>query len=282
MSIFSNEQGRITQIHDVGLGLRSCHYEYIFNHLPAIPWFEIISENYLMEGGPELQRLMQIRQHYPVVMHGVGLSIGSTDPLNQQHLAHLKRLQQRIDPAWISDHLCWTSVNGQYTHDLLPLPYTEEAINHVVQRIQQIQDYLGQRILIENVSSYITYTMSELSEWEFLITIAEHADCYLLLDVNNIYVSAHNHGFDPIIYLNAIPAKRVKQIHLAGYTDQGTHLLDTHGAAIHPPVWELYQQAIQHLGRVPTLIERDNDIPEFSVLWQEAQRAQDILETYSQ
>lgn len=268
-------------IRNVGIGLRSCHYQYILENLPAVPWFEILSDNYLSQSGESFYYLSKICEHYPVAMHGVGLSLGSTDPLNKGYLKKLKQLAERIKPAYISDHLCWISVEGQYLHELMPLPYTEEAITHVVERIRQVQDYLGQQILIENVSNYLRYTSSVLSEAEFLSEIANRADCHILLDINNIYVSATNHQFDAMQYLNNIDKVRVKQYHLAGYQDQGTHLLDTHGASIDSAVWELYKIALQKTGKIPTLLEWDNNIPEFPVLMAEAKRAQIIMDDLS-
>lgn len=266
------------KIQNVGLGFRSCHYSYIIENLPAVPWFEIITENYLGKQGVALKQLQTLREHYPLVFHGVSMSLGSTDPLNIEYLQQLKHLSAVIKPAYISDHLCWTSVNGEYFHELLPLPYTEEAINHVGARIQQVQDFLGQQILIENVSSYLNYSHSTMPEWEFINAIAETADCFILLDVNNIYVSAHNHGFDASFYINQINTSRVRQFHLAGFLDCGTHLLDTHGAYVHEKVWSLYETALQRFGAIPTLIEWDNDIPSFSELLNEAAKAQRSIE----
>lgn len=264
-------------IHDVGIGLRSPHYQLIDQQKPRVPWFEVLIDNYLNKGGAARQHLHAIRENYPITFHGVSMSIGSADPINKAYLAALKQAMGEFEPAHISDHLCWSSINGQYSHDLLPLPYIKNAIRHVVDRIQQVQDVLQQQILIENVSSYLQYTMSAMDEWEFLVEIAERADCYILLDINNIYVSAFNQNFDPVRYLEAVPTERVREMHLAGYEDQGTHLLDTHSEAVHPPVWELYEQALQRFGPVPTLIEWDNDIPDFSVLQQEAHMASEII-----
>ena len=264
-------------IHDVGIGLRSPHYADIERDKPHVPWFEVLIDNYLNKGGAARQHLHNIRQDYPITFHGVSMSIGSADPINRDYLAALKQAMDEFEPVHISDHLCWSSINGQYSHDLLPLPYIHKAVQHVVERIQQVQDVLQQQILIENVSSYLQYNMSAMEEWEFLVEIAERADCYILLDINNIYVSAYNQNFDPVSYLKAVPTERVREMHLAGYEDQGTHLLDTHSEAVHPPVWELYEQALQHFGAVPTLIEWDNDIPDFSVLQQEAHIASEII-----
>lgn len=262
-----------------GLGLRTEHYDTILTDKPPIDWFEIITENYLIPGGKPHYYLEAIREHYPMVMHGVSMSIGSADPLDWDYLQQVKALAKKIEPKWISDHLCWTGLHGKNTHDLLPLPYTEEAINHVVNRIQQVQDFLGQRILIENVSSYITYHQSSMTEWEFLKTISERADCLILLDINNIYVSSVNHGFDPIDYLNTIPVERVFQIHLAGHSNMGDYIIDTHDHDIVHPVWNLYSSALRRFGSVSTMIERDDNIPPLSVLLIELNHAKQIAES---
>lgn len=261
-----------------GLGLRTQHYDAILSENPAVDWFEIITDNYLVPGGKPHYYLDQIRERYPIVMHGVSLSIGSVDPLDMDYLKQVKALDARIKPAWISDHLCWTGVNGLNTHDLLPLPYTQETINHVASRLRQVQDYLGQPILIENASSYLTYKQSEMTEWEFLAEIVRQSGCYILLDVNNIYVSSVNHEFNPLDYLHAIPAERVIQIHLAGHSNQGDYIIDTHDAPIVPAVWDLYAAAIQHLGSVSTMIERDDNIPPLSDLLCELEQAKKIAE----
>ncbi len=259
-----------------GLGLRPTHYESILNDSPAIDWFEILSENYLIPGGKPLHCLDRVRSRYPLVMHGVSLSIGSHDPLNRDYLGQLKALASRIEPAWISDHLCWTGVGGINAHDLLPLPYTEEAINHVVARLNQVQEFLGRRILLENVSSYVTYPESEMSEWEFLREIAARADCLILLDINNIYVSSVNHEFDPHAYLDAIPVERVWQFHLAGHQNHGDYIIDTHDEPVIDPVWELYERAVRRFGRVSTMIERDDNIPPLAELLAELNHARQI------
>lgn len=230
----------------------------------------------MVPGGMVLERLETIRTRYPIVFHGVGMSLGSVDPLDWRYLAALKALVDRFEPRYVSDHLCWTSFGQRYVHELLPLPYHEEAVKHVVSRIKAVQDYLGQQILVENVSSYFTYAVSEMPEWEFLNTIAEQADCFILLDVNNIYVSAHNHGFDPRVYLSAINRLRVKQYHLAGYLDCGEYLIDTHGAHVSEPVCDLYKAALDSIGDVPVCIEWDNDVPEFPVLLQEMAKIRNI------
>ncbi len=267
-------------IHGVGIGLRSAHYEYIHRQQPDTPWFEVLIDNYLGRGGIIYDHLARVSEQYPLTFHGVGMSLGSTDPLNQDYLDQLKQAIDTFAPVHISDHLCWTGVHQQYTHDLLPLPYTEQTAQHVAQRIAQVQDKLGQRILIENVSSYLSYANSEYSEAEFVARVCQLADCDLLLDINNIYVSAYNHQFDAHDYLRQMPAARIKEIHLAGYEDQGTHLLDTHGQAVHPPVWQLYETALTLFGARPTLIEWDNDIPAFSVLEAEAHKATKYLAAY--
>jgi len=229
-------------------------------------WFEAISENFMVAGGRPREVIDTVRGHYPVVMHGVSLSIGSTDPLNRSYLRDLADLARRLEPAWISDHLCWTSVGGRNLHDLLPLPHTEEAVKHVAERIRTVQDFLGRRILIENISSYLTYAESRLTEWDFLAAVAEEADCAILLDINNIYVNAFNHRFDARGYIDAVPAERVVQFHLAGHADHGSYLLDTHDYPVRPEVWELYEYAVRRLGVASTLIEWDDNIPEFAVL----------------
>ena len=262
-----------------GLGLRPDHYKEVLETLPAVDWLEIISENYLVDGGKPLHYLDRIREHYPMVMHGVSLSIGGTDPLDLEYLAGLKRLAARVEPAWVSDHLCWTGTDGRNLHDLLPLPYTEEAISHVADRVGRVQDYLGRRILLENVSSYVTYTDSCVPEWEFLSAVAERADCRILLDVNNVYVSAHNHGFDPLAYLDGVPGDRVRQIHLAGHSYNGALIIDTHDHPVPDPVWDLYVEAVTRLGPVSTMIERDDDIPPLEVLLEELAQARSLAES---
>ena len=259
-----------------GLGLRIPHYDEILATRPKVDWFEILSENYLVPGGKPLYYLERIRANYPVVMHGVSLSIGGTDPLNRDYLKQLKVLADRIEPRWVSDHLCWTGVGGLNLHDLMPLPYTEEAVQHVVSRVKQVQDFLGRRILLENVSSYVTYKQSQLTEWEFLAHIAEQADCLILLDINNIYVSSFNHGFDPADYLNGIPIERVRQFHLAGHQNCGNYIVDTHDHPIINPVWALYETAVKRFGSVSTMIERDDNIPPLKELLAELNHARII------
>jgi len=256
-----------------GLGLRVDHYEAILAGHPHIDWFEALTENYLVAGGKPLDYLMRIRERYPMVLHGVSLSIGSTAALDRDYLRQVKALAARVEPAWISDHLCWTGVAGRNTHDLLPLPYTEEALANVVERVRCVQDILGRRILLENVSSYVAFRDSRLSEWEFLAEIARRADCLILLDVNNIYVSAVNHEFDPLEYLHAVPVERVQQIHLAGHEDHGDYLVDTHDHPVPDPVWQLYAQAVRRFGSVSTMIERDDHIPPLAELCDELEAA---------
>lgn len=261
-----------------GLGLRVDHYQAILADEPRIDWFEALTENYLIPGGKPLHYLMRIRERYPMVLHGVSMSIGSTQPLDYAYLAQLKALAARVEPAWISDHLCWTGIAGRNMHDLLPLPYTEEALANIVERVRTVQDVLGRRILLENVSSYVTYRDSQLSEWEFLREVAQRADCLLLLDVNNIYVSSVNHEFDPLDYLQAIPVDRVQQIHLAGHENHGDYLIDTHDHPVSDPVWELYDAAVRRFGSVSTMIERDDNIPPLEELCSELDAARRLAE----
>lgn len=259
-----------------GLGLRTAHYEAILKSMPRVDWFEALSENYLVPGGKPLHYLDRIRSRYPVVLHGVSLSIGGIDPLDRAYLRSLKTLAERVEPAWISDHLCWTGVGGRNLHDLMPLPYTEEALAHVARRVREVQDFLGRRILLENVSTYVTYRDSRMSEWQFLAALAEEADCLILLDVNNIYVSAYNHGFDPLEFLAGVPLRRVQQIHLAGHDNCGDYIIDTHDAPVIDPVWALYAAALRRFGDVPTMIERDARIPPLAKLVRELDRARGI------
>jgi uncharacterized protein (UPF0276 family) len=261
-----------------GLGLRVDHYEAILADNPPVDWFEALTENYLVPGGKPLDYLMRIRERYPMVMHGVSLSIGSTQPLDRNYLSQLKALAARVEPQWVSDHLCWTGIAGRNMHDLLPLPYTEEALANVVERVRTVQDILGRRILLENVSSYVTYRDSQVTEWEFLSEIARRADCLILLDVNNIYVSSVNHEFDPLDYLNAIPENRVQQIHLAGHENHGDYLIDTHDHPVPDPVWQLYSAAVRRFGSVSTMIERDANIPPLEELCSELDAARQLAE----
>lgn len=259
-----------------GLGLRTPHYEAVLAERPRVDWFEVLTENYLVAGGKPWYFLARIREHYPIAMHGVSLSIGSTDALDREYLGQVKSLAARLEPAWISDHLCWTGVAGRNTHDLLPLPYTEEALRHVIERIGAVQDFLGRRLVLENASSYVSFAASTLQEWEFLRAVALGADCLLLLDVNNVYVSSINHGFDPLCYLAALPVGRVQQIHLAGHQDLGTHLIDTHDRPVAAPVWDLYVEAVRRFGTVSTSLERDAAIPPLAELVAELENARAI------
>jgi uncharacterized protein len=268
---------------EVGIGLRPRHYHDVLATRPKVSWFEVISENYLgarsCSGNRPLEILEQVRQNYPVVLHGVSLNVGSTDPLRLDYLSQLKWLIDRIGPAWVSDHLCWTGIEGENLHDLLPLPYTEDVVRYVAERVAQVQDVLGRQILLENVSSYLTYRHSQMLEWEFLAELASKADCGILLDVNNVHVSATNHGFDRRKYLDGVPPERVGQIHLAGHDDGGKLLIDTHDRRVAFPVWELYRYAIERFGPVPTLIEWDDKIPALPELLAEAGRARQIQES---
>jgi len=256
-----------------GVGLRPPHYGHVLETRPTVDWFEVISENFLVAGGRPLDVLTRVRADYPIVLHGVSLSIGSVDPLDRDYLARLRALAERIEPAWISDHLCWSGVGGHMVHDLLPLPYSEEALAHVAERVARVQDALRRRIALENVSSYLRFGESALSEWDFLAALAARADCAILLDVNNVYVSAFNHRFDVGDYLSGVPVERVAQFHLAGHSDHGTHLLDTHDHPVCDEVWALYARAVQRFGTLPTLIEWDDHIPAFDTLHAEARRA---------
>jgi uncharacterized protein (UPF0276 family) len=259
-----------------GVGLRRDHFERILAAPSRVDWFEAISENFMVEGGRPLDVLTRVRERYPVVLHGVSLSIGSSDPLDEAYLDRLASLARRFEPAWISDHLCWTSLGGHQAHDLLPLPCTEEALAHVVARVQRVQDRLGRPIALENVSSYVSYRGSTMPEWEFLAGVARRSGCGILLDLNNIYVSARNHGFDPLAYLDGVPAGHVWQFHLAGHSDKGHYLLDTHDHPVIDPVWDLYREALRRFGPVSTLIEWDERIPPFERLEEESERARAI------
>lgn len=259
-----------------GLGLRPVHYPEFAAGPQPVDWLEIISENYMIQGGKPLAMLDAIRADYPLAMHGVSMSIGSVAPLNHEYLKQLKALARRIEPMWISDHLCWTGVHGLNLHDLYPLPYTDEALRHVVGRIREVQDVLETRLVIENVSSYLAYADSVMSEWVFLAALAEEADCLLLLDVNNIYVSAVNHGFEPREFIDGVPGERVQQIHLAGHSDMGDYIIDTHDAPIAEAVFELYGYACRRFGPVSTMIERDDHIPPLAELIAELERVRTI------
>jgi uncharacterized protein len=257
----------------LGVGLRTVHFDYILENHPPVDWFEIISENFMDSRGRPRYVLEQIAERYPVVMHGVSLSIGSTDPLNFEYLGKLKALANDIEPHWISDHVCWTGVAGRNSHDLLPLPLTEASLTHVVERIRTVQDFLERPLVLENPSTYVGFTGSTLSEWEFTSRMAEEADCGLLLDVNNVYVSSVNHDFDPEEFIRSVPHERVVQFHLAGHTNCQTHLIDTHDNHVVDPVWKLYRLAHELTGGVSTLLEWDAKIPPFPVLHAEVLKA---------
>jgi len=261
-----------------GLGLRAEYYEIIENEKPSVDWFEIITEDYLAPGGRPTFHLEKIRQDYPLAMHGVGLSIGSTDPLNKPYLEKVKALSKKLQPAWVSDHLCWIGVDKKVAHDLLPLPYTEEALRHVVERVKQVQDFFGHQILLENVSSYVAYQDSAMTEWDFLQAVAQEADCKILLDVNNIYVSAFNHHFDAESYLNAISVDRVQQFHIAGHSHLGDIIVDTHDHRVIDDVWDLYAKAVKRFGQVSTMIERDDRFPPFQQLLNELNKARAVAQ----
>jgi uncharacterized protein (UPF0276 family) len=259
-----------------GLGLRKEHYQTILDRRPAVDWFEALTENYLVPGGKPLYYLEQVRELYPMALHGVSLSIGSSDPLDWGYLNQVRDLAERIRPAWISDHLCFTGVGGLNAHDLLPLPYTGDAVRHVAQRVGEVQDFLGRRILLENVSSYLGYKHSEMDEWAFFSAVAEEADCLILLDINNIYVSAFNHGFDPLEYLDGVPAERIQQHHLAGHRNYGDYIIDTHDHPVIDPVWDLYAEAVKRYGLRSCMIERDADIPPLDILLVELKQMREI------
>jgi uncharacterized protein (UPF0276 family) len=257
----------------VGVGFRVPHYTQVLGeHLP-MDWFEVISENFMVRGGKPLANLEKLLAGYPVVPHGVSLSIGATEPLDAAYLARLRALVDRIDPPWVSDHLCWTGTAHANLHDLLPMPLTVQALEHVVERVKRVQDALGRPFALENASSYLAFASSSMPEWEFIAALAEKADCGILFDINNVFVSAYNHGFDANAYIDAIPADHVVQMHLAGHTDKGTYLLDTHSDHVRPEVWELYRRAVRRIGPTSTLIEWDDDIPSWDVLALEAATA---------
>jgi uncharacterized protein len=261
----------------IGLGLRTAHYARILEARPDVAWFEILSENYMQTGGRPLDFVEAIADRYPVVMHGVSLSIGSTDPLDRAYLSELRSLRDRIGACWVSDHLCWTGVAGRNTHDLLPMPYTEEAVHHVADRVREVQDFLGAPLALENPSTYVEFAGSTMPEWEFLARLADEADCALLLDVNNVFVSAYNHGFDAQTYLAAIPYDRVVQLHVAGHTDHGTHVVDTHIGPVKDAVWRLLGEAWRRAGGASVLLEWDAEIPAFEQTHAEALRAREFL-----
>jgi len=260
-----------------GLGLRKEHYNTILETSPAVDWFEILTENYLVPGGKPLYFLDQICERYPVVMHGVSMSIGSYDPLDMDYLQQVKELAERTQAKWVSDHMCFTGVDGINAHDLLPLPFNEEAVRHVSNKIKQAQDFLGRQILIENASTYITYNQSDMTEWEFTMAVAEESDSLILLDINNIFVSAYNHGFDALEYLDGITADRVQQHHMAGHSQYEGYIIDTHDHDIVQGVWDLYAEAVKRYGEVSIMIERDDNIPELPELLAELQIARDVF-----
>ncbi len=261
----------------LGVGLRSVHFPYLLQHRPAVDWFEIISENFIDSQGRPRWVLDQLAERYPLVMHGVSLSIGSTDPLNFDYLKKLKRLASEIDAVWISDHVCWTGVAGINAHDLLPIPFTEESLQHVVARIHTVQDLLERPLVLENPSSYVTFAASTMPEWEFISRMAAETGCGLLLDVNNVYVSSMNHEFDAVEYLQQLPHDRIVQFHLAGHTNCGTHLIDTHDGHVIDPVWELYRLAHELTGGASTLLEWDARIPDFPVLHAEVLKSRQFM-----
>lgn len=263
--------------YDVGIGLRIPHYHHIFEKKPVVDWFEIISENFMVDGGRPLHVLDQILERYRVVQHGVSMYFGSAEPLNREHLRRLKTLVKRTKTPWLTDHLCWGSVDGRYSHDLLPMPYTFEAAEKTAQKIREARDFLEIPIAVENVSSYAEFHVSEMTEWEFLTEVVERADCGILLDVNNIYVSSRNHNFDPMDYLSNVPHERVAQIHIAGHSKFEKYILDTHDHAPIDPVWKLYSKAIELIGPTATLLEWDDLIPSFEEVHNEALKAKKFL-----
>ncbi|MEY4582205.1 MAG: hypothetical protein RL701_6908 [Pseudomonadota bacterium] len=260
----------------IGIGLRTVHYAHLLEHTPALDWLEILSENYLYTEGRPLYVLDQLAERYPIAMHGVSLSIGGTDPLDFDYLRRLKELKRRVRAHWVSDHLCWTGVAGRNTHDLLPLPYDAPTLRHTIERVRIVQDFLGERILLENPSSYVEFTQSHLHEAEFLSELAQAADCGLLLDVNNVYVSAFNHGFDAQAYLAALPYDRVGQVHVSGHTHHGTHIVDTHVGPVIDEVWALWRAVAERMQSVSVLLEWDTDIPAFERVHSEALRAREF------
>jgi hypothetical protein len=261
----------------LGLGLRSVHFEHILRHHPAVDWFEIISENYIDSQGRPRYVLQQIAERYPVVMHGVSLSIGSTEPLDFEYLGKLKRLAREVEARWISDHICWTGVLGRNTHDLLPVPFTEQTLRHVVERIRTLQDFLERPFVLENPSSYVTFRDSTMEEWEFVARMAEEADCGLLLDLNNVYVSSFNHDLDSDTFIRSLPHQRIVQFHVAGHSNYTTHIIDTHDNYVIDPAWELYRTAHELTGGVSTLLEWDANIPPFPVVHAEVLKARRFM-----
>jgi len=259
-----------------GLGLRAQHYQDILDGNPEVDWFEVLSENYMVPGGRPLAMLDRIVERYPCVMHGVSLSIASTAAFDEDYLDGLNTLAKRVQPKWISDHLCWTGVHGVNLHDLLPIPYTREALDHVVSRVHYVQERLGRQLCLENVSTYVQFDQSEMPEWEFISELTRRTGCWLLFDVNNVFVSAFNHGYDALAFLNGIPADRVIQFHLAGHSDMGNYVVDTHDHPVREEVWDLYKAALKRFGPVSTMIERDDNIPPLADMLDELQHAREL------
>lgn len=274
----------LNQPHSAGVGLRAFYYQDILNSLPKLGFLEVHSENFFSDGGKPLYFLKKFSEHYPMSFHGVGLSLGSTDPLNNDHLKKLKALINSVNPALISEHISWGQHQGRHFNDLWPVPYIEEALTHLSQRIIEVQDYLQRQILVENISSYVQYPDADIPEWEFLTQLANMSGCGILLDVNNIYVNSQNHGFDPMSYIKEIPGTSVQEIHLAGFTPSQINnkpiLIDTHNQQVCADVWTLYEATLQQMGPKPTLIEWDSDFPPFEILYGEAQKANEILARY--
>jgi uncharacterized protein (UPF0276 family) len=259
-----------------GLGLRSTYYQQILEQSPDVEWFEVVSENFMVQGGKALYYLDAIAERYPLVMHGVSLSIGGPHALDPDYLNQLKQLAERVRPAWISDHLCWSRGNAHQLHDLLPLPYTEESLDYIAARVMQVQDILQRPLVLENVSSYVRVASDDFTEWEFLAALSRESGCELLLDVNNVYVSSRNHGFDPWAFIRSLPIDKVRQLHLAGHSDYGDYVIDTHDHPVSDPVWALYQRTLEHFGPVATLLERDDHFPPFDELLDELQKAREL------
>jgi uncharacterized protein (UPF0276 family) len=259
-----------------GLGLRSTYYQQILEQSPDVDWFEVVSENFMVQGGKALYYLDAIAERYPLVMHGVSLSIGGPHALDPDYLNQLKQLAERVKPVWISDHLCWSRGNAHQLHDLLPLPYTEESLDYIAARVMQVQDILQRPLVLENVSSYVRVASDDFTEWEFLAALSRESGCELLLDVNNVYVSSRNHGFDPWAFIRSLPIDKVRQLHLAGHSDYGDYVIDTHDHPVSDPVWALYQRTLEHFGPVATLLERDDHFPPFDELLDELQKAREL------
>lgn len=259
------------------MGLRSPHLSYVLEAKPPVPWFEVMGDNYLHQGEIPHRALEKIRAHYPITFHCLGMNLGSVDPLNDNYFKRLSELIDRYQPQWVSDHLCWVASKGLQSHDLLPLPYTDEAADYAASRILQAQEKLGRRMLIENLSGYLRFNQSQMTEWEFVKTVAQKADCDLLLDINNIYVNSENLRFDPYAYVDAMPVERVKEMHLAGHLRTEGILVDNHGSAVCDEVWDLYRHAAARFPQAATLVEWDLNIPPFEVVWSEAQKARNII-----